>query len=94
MEKEEEPILIKTTEDIKIREKLYRFGEIFVGCAGIWEINTLNFKVKVQNDTKYSITDIKVILDRYPSMLQLEGNIIKTASKLGPKGSFGLQNFN
>jgi tetratricopeptide (TPR) repeat protein len=93
IEKEEEPILIRTTEDIKARESFDKFGEIFVGCAGIWEVNTLNFKVKVQNSTKYSITDIKVILDKYPSMLQLEGNIIKTASKLGPKGEFWTPEF-
>ena len=84
------PEVIKQLENSEGNQNVIKPDQIFVGCAGIWEVNTLNFKVKVQNNTKYSITDIKVILDKHPSMLQLAAlsNIVKTTHKLGPNGEF------
>ncbi len=88
-EKEREPYL----ENIKVGEETHESSQIFIGCVGTWEVNILNFKVKVQNNTKYSITDVKIILGKYPSILQLESDIIKTTHKLGPNGELWTPEF-
>lgn len=67
---------------------------VFIGRARIWEVNILNFKVKVQNNTKYVITDVRVILEDFPPMLNLlDESKMKFTSKLQPNGAIWTPEF-
>ena len=72
---------------------LKEMGSIFIGRAGTWEGNMLHFKVKVQNSTAQVITNINVVLDQYPPMLQLKDEKIKSAPLLQPRGAIWTPEF-
>jgi hypothetical protein len=61
--------------------------EIFVGRGGVWEVNTFVYKVKLQNTTGASITDLNVIIDRFPSMMKLDDAAkVKSTQIMYPNG--------
>lgn len=69
-------------------------SNIFIGLGGVWESNKFLYKVKLQNNGKSVITDLNIILSKYPSMLELRGKSnSKTLSKLDPNGAIWTPQF-
>jgi len=68
-------------------------NKLFVGCGGNWEVNIFKFKIKLRNNSESVITDINITIDKYPSMLKILDERIKTTSTLQPNGAIWTPEF-
>lgn len=99
--KEESPLesggeSVKESRDAELKDfdtEVERKKEIFIGCAGYWEANNFHFRIKIKNDTAYVITNVSIMLDKYPSMLEIIGDKVKETPELEPNGAIWTPKF-
>ncbi|HEC41065.1 MAG TPA: hypothetical protein ENI29_22655 [bacterium] len=84
-------IFIKETLIEKVKQT--QFKDIFIGRDGYWEVNQFHFKIKLENNSKNVITDIRIILDKFPEMLRIEGQELMKISHLEPEGGLWTPEF-
>ena len=90
------PEIIRAPTDPSSVQSEQRTSEdlVFIGRARVWEVNILNFKIKIQNNTKYVITNVRVILEDFPPMLNLlDESKMRSTSKLQPNGAIWTPEF-
>ncbi len=85
--------LIFIKETIVEKPKQTHFKGIFIGRSGYWEVNQLHFKIKLKNNSSNVITDIRIILDKFPEVLKLEGQDLMRISHLEPEGGLWTPEF-
>ncbi|MFX1504471.1 MAG: tetratricopeptide repeat protein, partial [Promethearchaeota archaeon] len=73
--------------------KQTQFEGIFIGRSGYWEVNRFHFKIKLKNNSSNVITDIRIILDKFPDMLKLESQELMKISHLEPEGGLWTPEF-
>lgn len=75
------------------KPKQIQFKGIFIGRGGYWEVNQFHFKIKLKNNSSNVITNIRIILDKFPEMLKLEGQELMRISHLEPEGGLWTPEF-
>ncbi len=75
------------------KSKQTQFKGFFIGRSGHWEVNQFHFKIKLKNNSSNVITDIRIILDKFPEMLKLEGQELMRIPHLEPEGGLWTPEF-
>ncbi|MHA1705456.1 MAG: tetratricopeptide repeat protein [Promethearchaeota archaeon] len=87
-------ILSKELKQVEKVEEIKQPENIFIGRGGVWEVNRLIFKVKVQNKSPHVITSVAVSILQYPTMLKLlDQNKMKETPLIQPNGGIWTPEF-
>jgi len=78
----------KAEESIQVQPK-----DVFIGRGGSWEVNRFHYKIKIKNNSNNVITNIRVLLDKFPEMLKLEGQELLRNTVLEPEGGLWTPEF-